>query len=499
MQLDTEYPLTSFKNYIGTFTAPRSGVITCTSTTVDVMYPYRVEQENMFEDGNEYEVTLNSLYGSRSYDFTVEEGVTYIMYANFIMNNGTVFKITMADKVTFELTGTSPVEGGIYQVSNGGQIVLDFNKSITYTSAKLSVREHTQIIKGNLSTGSILFDAKNVVWDLLSTGKAFPGDTMTISLEGLALASDPSILYQGTGLLELHLVIGDMPIMLESTENTSGSFLSYYTTVNEQGIIKLHFSGKVSPDQLGAQLKFGAIDLDADGDYYVERLQPTLSEDGKTVIVNLQGKRRKAQDMVASGTNYGEVFLGITGVMDEKGNYAYASGSGSLGSYWYSFDFQEITAEVFCEFTPASGSKLTEKNQTIELWVTDEDKLSYDSACFIYIQDGEERTCVVKNENIQKEADPDDNTATILTIPVPAEVLTGNDVHLTLLNLQCADGSDYSGMLSARYATNDCTAMTHLSAERNNRNKAFNLRGQESLKGQKGISIQGGKKIVIRF
>jgi len=358
------------------------------------------------------------------------------------------------------------------------------------------VGENILPLTGSITTGSIQFDLKNIVWEMLTEGQVHPGDTLTIALDGLALTSNHEVLYEGTGHLELHLVVGSMPIVLESTENTTGNFLSYYTTNDSTGIIQMHFSGKVSPDRLSAQLKYGMIDKDADGDYYVEYLTPALSEDGKTVLINLQGKRRKALDMVKSGTDYGTVVLGITGVLDENGIYAYSSGQGSLGSYWYSFDFQEVTANVFCEFTPASGSRLTDQTQSIELWVTDDAKLVYDGVVFTYEKDGKTLQHVILNEELVKEVDPDDNNAAILTIPVPLEVLTGSQLQLSLLNLQGRDGSDYSKLLTATYTTDDLTPINAISEAMDMQKRSYNLQGQLIPNERKGIVLKNRKKII---
>lgn len=342
LQLDKEYALTTFKSHIGTFTAPRSGVLSCSATTNDVLYPYKRVQEDMFAEGNAYDVTMNSLYGGRSYDFSVEQGKTYYFYTDFVMDDNTVFTMTMADEASIKLTSTSPSEGGVFHVSNGGQVVFDFDKAVTFTRATLLLGGEQRTLRGSVSTNSIYFDVKADVWDLLSSGKAKEGDTMTITIEGVAQAANSNVLCNGDGRVVLHLTLGAMPIQLVSTEHTEGNLLSYYAEGDDEGLVQLHFSGRVQPDQLSAQLKFGNIDKDGEGEYYVEYLEPTVSADGTTVIVNLQGKRRKAIDMVSSGTNYGTIVLGITGVKDTAGNYAFAEGQGSLGSYWFAYTLKEV-------------------------------------------------------------------------------------------------------------------------------------------------------------
>jgi len=504
MQLDTEYKLEDFKNYIGTFTAPKTGVLTCSATTIDVMYPYKEVLDDMYTEGNAYEVSMNSLYGSRSYDFSVEEGKTYIMYANFIMNSNTVFKMTMANESTINLTSTSPAEGSTIHVSNGGQISINFDKGVAFTSATLNVGEYSMSINGTTvgTPNSIYFEIKNELWDLLTSGKAKPGDEMTITIEGVCAANDKSVLYNGDGRLQLHLVMGSMPITLLSAEHTSGNFLSYYTSKNEAGLIKLHFSGKVNTSMLKAQIKYGTTESESEGEYYTENLTPTLEDGGTTVVFNLQGKRRKAKDMVTSGTDYGMVTLGITGVLDLEGNYSFSPGQGSLGSYWYTFDYQEVNANIFCEFTPNNGSTLDDSSQSIELWITDEGMLCYDGIQFAYTQDNEEKTIILDNTQYEKVVDPDEATAAILTIPVPAEVLTGNEVRLSLVNLEAADGNDYSETLSATFATTLPTSIVNVNQYEDDllhvggKNTTYNLHGQRVTDNYHGIIIHQGRKTI---
>lgn len=445
LELDKEYVLGDFKTYKGSFTATKSGVITCYCTSTDDMRPYSDAKGN-----KAVSITMNGLYGEHTYDFKVEEGVTYYMFSNFIMTKGT-FTMTFSDNVELTLTGTSSANG-VYNVSAGGQISINFNKAVNCTGASISVNGKSQKLSPQTSGTSVFFnDVKGKVWEWLNNGTAKSGDKFTISLTGVSLKYDKTVLYQGTGNVSVDFTIGDMPITLVSTENTSGQFLSYYATNNEKGIVKLHFSGKVSMDKLSAQMKFGSIDDDPDGGYYVEYFTPTLEDDGTTICVNLQGKRRKFTDMITkTDGDYTIVAIGVTGVMDEKGNYAYSAAEGSLGSYWFSYEFKEITANVTAEFTPASGSEL-DKYKEIEIWVTDDDKLSYDGINFQYEKDGETKNVQVLNAQLTKEKDPDNSDAVIITFDVPTELKGATNINLSFINLQCADGSDYSSVLRAKY------------------------------------------------
>lgn len=446
LELDTDYALEDFKGYKGSFTPTKSGVLTFSSTTTDDLEPFSDEACT-----KPVGKTNNGQYGPHSYDMNVEAGVTYYFYTNFIMNSHTTIRLEMPDCQEVILVGSSPAIGGVYNVSSGGQMSFDFNKAVTFTNATITIGSQTQKIGFQVSNSSIFSnDVKTVVWNALTAGTLKEGDEFTITINGIALVANSSVLYDGTGTLVASFKVGKMPITLVSTEHTTGNFLSYYTTTNEEGIVRLHFSGNVGDSKLGAVLRFGNIDEDTSGEYYVEYLTPTIGEDGKTIEVNLQGKRRRAIDMVSSGTDYEEIVLGITGVTDEDGNYAYASGSGSVGSYWFKYTFKEVTANIVAEFTPSNGSDLNKYNN-VEIWITDENKLSYDGVTFTYPDGAWRKTYEISNSEISKEQDSDDATAKILTFAIPADVKTAQNVELTFTNLQCADGTDYSNILRAKY------------------------------------------------
>jgi len=444
MSLNTEYPLESFKNYIGTFKAPKSGTVTCNSTTTDILYPYLEEKEDMYSEGNELAVTYNSMFGQKSYDFKVEEGKTYVMYASFIMNNGTVMTMTMNDGQSFKLISKTPADG-VFNVSNGGQMAFDFDKAVSVAEATINCNGKSARLNPSTNVGSVFFETKSIVWDWLTNGTAKEGDKFTIKMTGLCLVADNTVLYNGTGVFEEEFTFGPMPIYIVSEENTSGDFLSYYRKDDSKGVVRLTFSGPVK-EGATAILKYGNIDQDADGEYYVENLPTTI--EGNTLCINLNEKRRRASDMVKSGTVYPNIVLGVTGVFDTNGNYAYATGSGSLGSYWYSYNFKEIGSNVVAEFTPANGADL-KNTKNIEIWITDEDKLTYSGIEFTYEVDGVSKSVVVTD--FKKENDPEEENAKILTVPVPAEVATAKNVVLTFKDLQSSDGTDFSNVLRSRY------------------------------------------------
>lgn len=488
MELNVEYTLEDFKAYKGQFTAPKSGVLTCESTTTDDMRPFTSAE---CDDEHLIEATYNNYFGPHTYDFNVEEGKTYYFYVDFILNSGTVFKLKMEGDVELTLEASTPALGAAYHVSNGGQIDFDFNKAVNFESASITLAGNTQALQGQVYNNSIFFnDVKDIVWNALTTGAVKPGDEFVITIQGVCMQNDPTILYGGTGTFEAHFTFGPMPVTLESTENTSGNFLSYYTSTNSQGIVSLTFSGPISTDKMQATLRYGDIYADADNEYYAETLTPTLSEDKKTVYINLQGKRRKAADMVGSGTNYGIMTLAVTGVCDENGNYTYVGESGAMGSYWYMYNFVEVEADVVADFTPAEGASL-DNCKEIEIWVVDESALTYDGLRFTYTRGGEAGQLDIPASQLRKVVDPEDASAVIITLDVPAELVGTQDIALSFINLESADGKDYNDVLTVHYS--GLTDAIEAIAVRNAQGNRWNLNGQRT-DNSRGIVIRQGHK-----
>ena len=443
MTMDTDYPLEIFKEYQGTFTPTESGMVTIQSTGTFILNPYYKLLDDMLTTGNAVPVTTNSYY-PKSIDFTVEAGKTYYLYSNLSVFDPCTLRITKA-ATTLEKTSVKPEEGSAFSPTEGGQIDLVFNKAVKYSSATITSGSLSQKTGAITTNNTLTFDVKSIVYKWMSEGKVKAGDEFAINITGLRSVADENIQYGNDGNLSAKFVFGSMPLQLVSSTNTKGNFLSYYTSTDPAGIVSLTFSGPVSTCA-GVELRYGDIDKDADGEYYVEKLPVTI--DGNTISVNLQNKLRRASSMVTSGKDYGTMALGFINVRDQEGNCAYTSAQGSLGSFWYALTYKEVSASVACEFTPASGASL-QNVSSMEIWLADEVKLSYDGINFAYTKDGEAKSVLVTDYT--KAADAEYTGAAILTVPVPADIVGANHIVVSLHNIQCADGQDYSELFSAKY------------------------------------------------
>ncbi len=447
LNLDTEYQLSFGNTYYAAFTAEEDGVLTATCTSSDILLPYvqRFEtNDEMVAESNTINVVYDSFFSPKQYHFNVSAGTTYCFFNNFIMNDGT-FTISTNAGSSIEIQSCTPEENSTISVSDGARISIVFNQAVSIKGATITTGNASASISANLYANTVSFELKDVLYNWLQNGTIAGGDNFTINLTGVSAASDQSILYGTDGNLSITYKMAAKPVQLVSTTNTSGTFLSYYTSENPAGIVTLTFDGEIS--SAAADLRFGNQEGE-EGEYYVEPLEANIS--GNTITLNLSNKSRRPQDMVTSGTNYGNMSLRVGSVKSADGQFAYSEGQGSLGTFWFSYNNLEVvSANVISEFTPATGSSLAGVTN-IEIWITDESKLSYDGIKFTYTaSDGTTKDIVVTN--FTKTQDPDNSDAVILNIPVPTEVAGTTNITVTLNNLTSADGIDHTNDVKAKY------------------------------------------------
>lgn len=448
LQLDTDYSIAGdFNDYIGTFTAPTSGTLIATGTNSTILEPYNAKLDDMEAAGNHIEVSYDNYYGTKQYHFDVTEGTTYYFYLNFSMNSS-VFRLSMDSGEGIQIAKCTPEEGSVFSVSGGGLVSIQFNRAVHMDGqARVIAGDKEASVAVNGQTNIYSMEIKEILMNWLTDGTLVGGDKFTIRMYNVVAADDASQKYGTDGIAEIEYIIGSMPVMLTGTENTTGTFKSYYMENDPSGIVKLVFDGEIS--SATASLTFGSLDVE--GDYYTESLTPSI--DGNTITVDLSGKTRTPEKMVASGTNYNNVTISFSKVLDTTGQYVYSSQDGVIGGFSFTYDeLLVVTADVLSEFTPAPNNSLDGVAE-IEIWITDEAKLSYDGVLFQYGSDKEnlDQQVVVENGLITKEADPDFEGATLLYVPVPNEIKGDYFIKVSLNNLATADGLDHSQDVVADY------------------------------------------------
>ncbi len=495
LELNKEYQLKDdFNDYKGHFVAPRNGTLTVTSSNGCLMLPYMDEE---CENAISYVHSSIAGYTKETYDIPVTEGNTYFFLKDFCMSSGVVV-LTMNDTPTIEIDRVQPETGSTYMLTSGDNISITFNKAIFAGGAELLAG--TKSIPLNVSVwGSFLsLDVKNSLMGLMKDGTLKSGTRFTIRIHNVRSVANEALLYGTDGTIELSYVCGDMPVSLVGTEGIEGAkFLSYWMKGDEAGKVKFIFDGEIlsaegRESEAIFSLNYG--EMEAEGEFYTETL-PFVVE-GNTISVDITGKLRRPQDMIASGKTYEKMVLRLNGVRDSKGNFAYNDASGTLGSYTFDMPYEEITADVATEFIPRSGQSLTGVKE-IEIWISDYEKLRHDGILFTY-GEGEPSSEVVKDFSAVK--DTEFEGAYILTVPVPAAAASHANVTVTLNDLLCADGMDHSALLTATYVQPDASGIENAVVNALQPKAVYSLSGVKMPTDTRseGIYVIDGKKTLIR-
>ncbi|MBR2379172.1 MAG: hypothetical protein IKA91_07030 [Bacteroidaceae bacterium] len=501
MQLDTDYQIPAdFNSYIGTFVAPATGTLIATGSNSTVLEPYHAQLDDMEAEGNHIPVNYDNYYGDKQYHFDITEGTTYYFYLDFSMNECT-FRLSMDSGEGIQIAKCTPEAGSVFSASGGGLVSVQFNRAVRMDGqAKVVAGEREASVAVNGQANIYSMEIKEILMGWLNDGTLVGGDKFVIRLTNVVAADDATQMYGTDGTAEIEYTIGSMPIKLISTENASGTFKSYYMPDDPTGLLKLTFDGDV--ESALASLSFGSTDVE--GDYYTETLTPII--EGKTITIDLRGKTRTPDTMVASGNNYNNITISFNRVLDTTGQYAYSDQQGSIGGFSFTFDALEVvTADVLCEFTPAPNTSLDGVAQ-IEIWITDEAKLSYDGVVFKYGKKGNlTEEFVVYNNLITKESDPDFEGAAILYVPVPDVVIGDYYIEVSLYNLTSADGLDHSQDVFASYFSGNA-AIDRVFGDETKEFTVYNTQGilvlnttnRDEVKNlPQGIYIINGEKFLL--
>ena len=415
-------------------------------------------RETMADDTNSSYVN-----GVKVSSTVVTTGTRYYFATSGVFSVDTTFTAELITEDTpLTLSSVSPAEYDTISVTGTGLITITFNLGVTFDDATLSVNDAEESVSSNSSSKQVLsFDVKSVIYDWIQAGTAELGDTVTLTITGLCAASYSDKLYGDDGILSLKFICPDYPMMIEE-ESTPETFLSYWVEGDEDGIMTLTFSeniysGTNETYQPGARLTFGGSD---DSDYYQEALDVTI--DGNKLILDFTGKLRTLDAMGAtslyvldsSGNPTDELRtmnLKVYNVCDEDGNTAYSSVSGNLGSYSYSFDYEQITVDVSWEFTPEDGTTL-EGTEWIELAMVGYDVISFEGVEIDYTYRDEQYTDTLTFDDLVIETDALVADFTYVMIPVKDEMQTSVDIAVSLVNTTYTDGISRTP-ISAQYDT----------------------------------------------
>lgn len=543
MQLGQTYNLKGAGYFYGTFTPEQDGFLQVYSDNTSTLRAYKswegTAKATMAKDDNGFvqsQLHLKNNY-AYNYELAVKKGTTYYMCVGTMAGDDIHVTMKMEPK-KLEYLGCSVNEGEEVSPTSTSTISFFFNRSVVASSGAIIYGDNkeepvTAYSSSTFGAATVAMNIKDALINLANAGRIKEGDVVTVKINDVEEDHDDAA-QEGVaplkyGDLSVKVKIGQMPAMLLSatldgkpvTANTK--FLTYYAPGS--GKLVLNFSKELDPDYGEALLRFGDFDQADNGGYYQEDNDDkegdfTMVVKGKQVILDFSGKRRAVNDMVSStesnrGADFTKINLQISKITDVDGVRAYSTSSSTAGRFNYSWSLDVPEADVSSEFTPANGASI--KNaQNVEIWISDEQSLSYQGIVFTYDlkENGIEPTpdadgnvdiikeVVVDMKNVQREADPDEDGAMILTVPIPEEVKNMNNVTVSLYKVTCVDGKDYTNIVAAKYNVVS-TGISNIAVEANKAMQVYNLNGQlvregKNLEGLHGIYVVNGKKVVLK-
>ena len=415
-------------------------------------------------------------------------------------DNGTVTITSYGNPSEIKLISVTPTpsanEGGKPLSAASAYVSLTFSKNLSHKGCTVSWGGESEAVVANTNGKSVSLDIRAALLDFYGLGMK-EGDEINVTLKDVAAKDGSSSL----GDVVVKYIAAALPVSLVSSVNTPGNgldtFLSWMPETYENGIVTLTFSGDLSTESKPvAALCMGNVE--SENDYYREELPVIVS--GNKLTVDLRGKLRNKTTMGIQNL-YEEISLQITNVKDAQGNFTYSDGAGTLGSYGFTYKYKAVEYTLTSEFSPAKGS--IDNKKSIELWIREEGdgKLSFKAARFSYVLGGKAEYVDVEAKDIASEVDPDDEYATILTIPVPEFSRDANsEVVLSLVGVVTPDGNDYSADLTVTYTTEGvATAISGVNADNNIDGKAYNLNGiPVKNTNNSGLYIINGKTVIIK-
>lgn len=385
-----------------------------------------------------------------------KKGTTYYVYCDFPMNGGDL-KVSYGGGTPTELANVSPAENTELHASYG-LVTFEFTKNIIFKQCVLVIGGVEKEISAFPNGKFITVDIKEYLIAGYQNKTLKVGDDILVQLRGVASEDGKTQLNDIT----VKYKAAPEPLMLESAMQIPGNGLeaisSWMSTKNSEGLVVLTFNGNVSSTaNITAELSYGDIEAEDPNEYYVEAVPVTRTADN-TLHIDLRGKVRTPQSMVASGKNYGTMLLTVKGIEDEYGYKTYAEGNGAAGAYFFNYSFVVVDYSLLVEFTLAKGSCI-DNVETLEVWMLETgSKMEYSGVTFTYTHNGEEKSVNVDASNFVIEADPEDENAVYVRIPVPSFPRDADtEVKVSFNNVVAPNGMDYTTDLTAVYTTKGYT------------------------------------------
>ncbi|MDY3098712.1 MAG: Ig-like domain-containing protein [Bacteroidaceae bacterium] len=435
------------------FTPTESGTLTVWSQDA-VMHVY--SQLNADETDLVYESQISSFgYASNTFEGVtfskrttsqVEAGKTYYITSSAGFSKDMKFYLSMQTGITnLELVKSSQPAGEMFNITDerDGQLELEFNLPATADAwATLRINDHvTDSIetRQDVNSGKLIFELKDSLYSWMQKEYYKAGDKMTLTITGLCAKTNQEIKYGTDGTLVMEWTVPGKPHYLLSLEGAE-PFKSYWVPGDKDGIVTLTFDyplmTKENGQTAGVKMQMGSADM---GDAYEGYLdQEKISVDGNKLLLDFTGVRRAYEDLGLK-MKWGSISLKVHDILMEDGTSSFNETSGNYGSAAFDRSYVELKSDIVAEFTPASGSQLTEK--AFKVYFSEKDSYKFDGVELYYQTQEDEKYMVEVTEGITSVEEGDNGIE--YTIPVPDEVFAGKNIRVEFMNVTSIDGFEH--------------------------------------------------------
>lgn len=453
MENGGKYPIKMYDDFYGKFIVPED--VTEEGITLSL------KSNNVFDIYSDANMTklVSTVEGNFSPYTTLtsvrkgtKKGTVYYIFCSFPMNGGDV-EVTYGKAVPVELKEVVPAAGSELSAAES-YVGMEFTKAIFADGCTLKVGDIEKEIEAHINDRFVSIEAKVEMLELYNSGVLKKGDEITFTLKNVTSADGKDQL----GDVTVKYIAAQKPTMVIKEESTPGNGMdvlkSWLPTESTMGLVKITFNEALNPEAtITAKLTYGDIESEDANGYYTENLTTTIEQDS-ILCIDLRGKLRTPATMVASGKIYPTAMLMIKGVEDINGYMTLSEELGNAGSYFYNYTYELIEYNIMTEFTPASSASIDDVKE-IELWMQESGgNIAFDGVKFEYTYQNEPAEIVIRKDKLSIEADPEDETASIILITVPEfERDADTEVRLSLTGVSTPDGMKYDEYLTAIYTT----------------------------------------------
>lgn len=444
------------------------------------------------------------------YTYQLEAGETYYLYSALTMDAGTL-KI-QEGKMEVELIGVSPnlSDGEMFSVSSNYIIDLSFNTPVNIGNVLLIAGDEKSRITAKTENTYVTCNVADAIMDFYNRGVLKKGDVMTLRVMNVTDAYDNENKYNDNGKLEVDFVMNAKPAQLIEVVNATmgladNPFNSYYLTGDEAATISFVFDEELSTEKTPtASISYGNSDNIDVGMYKEDVIG---KNEGNTADFDFSGKLRRPIDMLPASTAETQPeFLGIVfyDIYSADGQRVYTGSQSNPTGYSMSFKLNVVQYTIATDYTPGRGSILT-PGSTMEIWVMNGAFISSSGINLSYVSNGEVATTTIPMADVKVEEDPLAPEDLIYTFTIPnINVDPDTKVTITFADVECGDGLDHSGELTAQFGF-QTSGVGNIFSEIDDTMTVYNSAGicvmnnvphTELDKLPKGLYIVNGKKIV---